>query len=277
MQTKRILDKAMANLEDRAALRRTADYIVRDLRSRSIDTMALCRREVSRSTSGASSNEFAAGYLTALGDVLAAFEAQLSQDLERAADARVAERPGFAQVLRALGDGHAYPKQIAAATDLRDYEVSRILKDLRGLDLAEQRVEETDRRRRPHHLTARGDAVVASLATTGFGAEDEPVAPVVDTIDLCAALGAGSSPDELSEQYNDAVVDAAAARLAELTPRQNVFRQLAEIKSAWDNLEARVADMQPAITVPAARAAAPRSGAIVASAAAAPPEDDSVS
>lgn len=105
------------------------------------------------------------GYRTALGDLLAAFNAEAG-DAERTAELRrlARERANWSAALRALKDEPRTPSDLAIRLSIDQGQMSRLLGELRVAGLVEVRIPHGgDARMRPHELTLAGERVVESL------------------------------------------------------------------------------------------------------------------
>ena len=117
-----------------------------------------------RSTTSTRDPGFQAGYLTALEDLLRAFQAELGEEESERELVHYARAEPYRGVLLAMGTGAATSTEIAAAMGKHKSSASRALAALREAGLvASYSAPDGNERLRPHALTLRGQRVLTEL------------------------------------------------------------------------------------------------------------------
>jgi DNA-binding MarR family transcriptional regulator len=117
-----------------------------------------------RSTASAHEPAFQAGYLTAIEDLLRAFQAELGEEESERELVHYARTEPYRGVLLAMGGGAETSTEIAQAMGKHKSSASRALAALREAGLvASYSAPDGNERLRPHALTLRGQRVVAEL------------------------------------------------------------------------------------------------------------------
>ncbi|HVV83339.1 MAG TPA: helix-turn-helix domain-containing protein, partial [Kofleriaceae bacterium] len=127
----------------------------------------------------ASSREpsFQAGYLTAVEDVVRAFQAELGEEESERELVHYARTEPYRGVLLAMGSGAETSTEIAAAMGKHKSSASRALSALRAAGLvASYSAPDGNERLRPHALTLRGQRVLAELRARRDAGARSPVA-----------------------------------------------------------------------------------------------------
>ena len=117
-----------------------------------------------RSASAARDPAFQAGYLTAMEDLVRAFQAELGEEESERDLVHYARTEPYRGVLLAMGNGAETSTDIAASMGKHKSSASRALAVLREAGLvASYSAPDGNERLRPHALTLRGQRVLAEL------------------------------------------------------------------------------------------------------------------
>lgn len=117
-----------------------------------------------RSSTAATDARFQVGYVTAIEDVLRAFQAELGEEESERELAHYARTEPYRGVLLAMGSGAETSTEIAASMGKHKSSASRALAALRDAGLvASYSAPDGNERLRPHALTLRGQRVLAEL------------------------------------------------------------------------------------------------------------------
>lgn len=147
-----------------------------------------------RASASAGDPAYQAGYLTALEDLLRAFQAELGEEESERELLHYARTEPYRGVLLALGGGAETSTEIAAAMGKHKSSASRALAALREAGLvASTSAPDGNERLRPHALTLRGQRVVGELR----GRREPPGRAVIasgssDRVTPAADKGAGA-------------------------------------------------------------------------------------
>jgi DNA-binding MarR family transcriptional regulator len=135
-----------------------------ELSRRRLAHLAAVMQTLTRATSAAREPGFQAGYLTALADLVRAFQAELGEEESERELAHYARTEPYRGVLLAMGSGAETSTEIAAAMGKHKSSASRALAALREAGLvASYSAPDGHERLRPHALTGRGQRVLGEL------------------------------------------------------------------------------------------------------------------
>lgn len=172
----------------------------------------------------------------------------------RSVKAAEQKEPMRRRILVALADGSRTPRELAKMLDSHPETMTRLLGDLRKSGLVEAKVDQGDRRRRPHVLTAEGE--VALGEHYAYGEREEPsrrldrkesIKLYRDALDRAIRLRRESNELEEAEDRLRAVVreacridaqDVALDGLAELTKTLRQRGDYDQMEATIDQLEA---------------------------------------
>lgn len=171
MDARRLLKRVESQRDSEAVLRSVGRDLGHDLASKNVAGLGDVVAGLALS-GGQPLAPWTAGYRAALGDLLAAFAAELGEsEREVELDRLTRERANWAPVLRELAKEPRTPTELAEGLKIDGGQMSRLLGELRLAGLAQVRVlERGDSRTKPHELTLVGERVVGRL---GVGQPDE--------------------------------------------------------------------------------------------------------
>lgn len=176
-------------------LRELAEELAHELTRRRPGTLRSWQSKVARAAAGAS-DSFARGYLEAVADVAAHFEAALSPLLEEESLARWVRRQEWVlPYLLTLRGGAHLPSEVASQRNDDPALVSRRLARLREAGLVEtEAAGSQDGRTRPHHLTLKGEELAARVSVELPAETAQVIRAVVELVRLLTVSSGASAP-----------------------------------------------------------------------------------
>lgn len=163
MKLDRFVRHLAAGTQDGKKLRAIGEMVGNELPRNRLETLRQVRAELAKRSSPQES--FAAGYVTAIADVVAAYEAAVAHKQDVRQGSELLLTSGAREVLSALAAGIKLPSAISDHTGRSAESVSRTLNQLRaaGLALQIEPLPAGDKRSRPHSLTDFGAQLAAQL------------------------------------------------------------------------------------------------------------------
>ena len=195
-------------------------------------------------------SSYAAGYIASLLDVAAEYEGTVVREQEDGLLHSMALREGWRDALAALGAGSLLPSELASRLGRDRSTITRVLRQLRSAGLVRTSDDVRDGRTRPHHLTARGRLLLASMSNVVSTDVENGVTVAVRLFQhlLDHKASPAAALEAIAEQVlGDSTAARAAVRMwAAAAERAGILGDHPE--SAAKNQPYRVREAHPALT-----------------------------